>query len=244
MSTETTMTTTTTTTPGRRERLRAETVAEIKDAARRLLVTGGPAAVSLRAIARDMGMTAPALYRYFDSLDALVLALVTDLFEELRGAVEETAGTHARAEPLTRIAHMARAFRRWSLGHPAEFALMFGSPVPGVTQFAEQCGPVNDAGARFGETFFTVLGEFYASHPFEAAVPELPEERLRDILEPYRATFGDRFPLPVVYLLVAAWTRVYGIVAMEVFGHLTWAMTDVEPMFELEMARTLAQLAR
>jgi AcrR family transcriptional regulator len=227
----------TTTTPGRRERLRAETVAEIKDAARRLLVTGGPAAMSLRAIARDMGMTAPALYRYFDSLDALVQTLVTDLFEELRGVVERAAAANAHTDPLARVTHMARAFRFWSLGHPAEFALMFGSPVPGVAQFAEQCSPL-------GETFFTVLGEFYASHPFEAALPQVPTERLREILKPYVDAFGDRFPLPVVYLFVAAWTRLYGIVAMEVFGHLAWAMTDVEPMFELEMARTLAQLAR
>jgi Tetracyclin repressor-like, C-terminal domain len=89
-----------------------------------------------------------------------------------------------------------------------------------------------------------VLGEFYASHPFEAPLPRVPTERLRDILKPYVDAFGDRFPLPVVYLFVAAWTRLYGIVAMEVFGHLAWAMTDVEPMFELEMARTPAQLAR
>jgi AcrR family transcriptional regulator len=233
----------TTTTPSRRERLRAETVTEIKDAARRLLVAGGPTAISLRAIARDLGMTAPALYRYFDSLDALVLAIVTDLFEDLRAAVEDAATEHGEQEPLVRVGHMARAFRRWSLGRPAEFALMFGSPVPGVTPF-EQCGPVNDAGARFGETFFTVLGEHYARHPFGGAAPDLPDPALRQLFKPYLDTFGDRFPLPVIYLFVAAWTRLYGIVAMEVFGHLRWAMTDVEPLFEVELARTVSRLAR
>jgi AcrR family transcriptional regulator len=234
----------TTATPSRRERLRAETVTEIKDAARRLLVSGGPTAVSLRAIARDVGLTAPALYRYFDSLDALVLAIVTDLFEELRGAVGKLADDHAGEEPLARVTHMARGFRRWSLDHPAEFALMFGSPVPGVTQFAEHCGPVNDAGARFGETFFTVLGEHFTHHPLRADTPDLPEEALRELFEPYLDTFGDRFPLPVIWWFVVAWTRLYGIVAMEVFGHLGWAMTDVEPLFEVELARTVAQLAR
>jgi len=234
----------TTTTPSRRERLRAETVTEIKDAARRLLITGGPTAISLRAIARDVGMTAPALYRYFDSLDALVLAVVTDLFEELRGTVADVAADHAAAEPLTRISHMARGFRRWALTNPAEFALMFGNPVPGITQFAEHCGPVNDAGARFGETFFTVLGEHYARHPFGGALPDLSEPALRDLFRPYVDRFGDRFPLPVIYLFIAAWTRLYGIVAMEVFGQLRWAMTDVEPLFEVELARTVTQLAR
>ena len=225
----------TTTTPSRRERLRAETVTEIKQAARRLLVAGGPAAISLRATARDLGMTAPALYRYFASLDALLLAIVTDLFEDLRATVAEAAT--GDEEPLVRVGHMARAFRRWSLAHPAEFALMFGSPVPGIT-------PYNDAGARFGETFFTVLGEHYARHPFGGAEPDLPEPALRELFQPYLDTFGDRFPMPVIYLFVAAWTRVYGIVAMEVFGHLRWAMTDVEPLFEVELARMGSRLAR
>jgi len=227
----------TTATPNRRARLRTATSAEIKDTGRRLLVTGGPAAVSLRAIAREMGMTAPAIYRYFASLDALVLAIVTDLFEELRAAVEATAAAHADAPPLDRVAHMARGFRRWSLAHPAEFALMFGSPMPGVTP---PCSPASEAGARFGETFFTVLGEHLAQHPLPAA----PDAVDPGLFRPYLETFGDRFPLPVVYLFVASWTRLYGMVAMEVFGHLQWAMTDIEPLFERELSRTLAQLAR
>lgn len=230
----------TTATPSRRERLRTATVAEIKETARRLLITGGPAAISLRAIAREMGMTAPAIYRYFQGLDALVLAIVTDLFEDVRVSVQEAADQHAGADALTRIAHMARAFRRWSLAHPAEFALMFGSPVPGVTQFAAHCGPINDAGARFGETFFTVLAEHHAAHPFTGELPELPEL----VFRPYVDNFGDRFPLPVIYFFVSAWTRMYGIVAMEVFGHLQWAMSDAEPLFEAELAQTLQNWAR
>lgn len=226
--------------PSRRDRQRTATVAEIKEAARRLLVSGGPSAISLRAIARDMGMTAPAIYRYFESLDALVLSIVTDLFEELRISVERVAAVHAGDDPLTRVTHMARGFRRWSLDHPAEFALIFGSPVPGVTQFAAQCGPVNDAGARFGETFFTVLDEFHQAHPIQVTLPDLPDQ----VFQPYVEMFGDRFPMPVVYLFISAWTRLYGIVAMEVFGHLQWAVTDVEPMFELELARTVQTLAR
>jgi len=236
--------TTPTTTPGRRERLRAETVAEIKSTGRRLLVAGGPASISLRAIAREMGLTAPAIYRYFPSLDALVQAIVSDLFDELRASVEQVAAEHAGEDPLIRVGHLARAFRAWSLAHPAEFALMFGSPVPEVTPFAENCGPINDAGARFGETFFTVLGELYARRPFGVVMPDLPGTRLHEAFKPYLDTYGERFPLPVVYLFVASWTRLYGIVAMEVFGHLAWAMTDVEPLFELELARTLRELAR
>ena len=234
----------TTTTPGRRERLRAEAVSEIKAIGRQLLIDGGPPNITLRAIAREMGMTAPALYRYFDSLDALILAIVTDLLEELRVSVEAASAEHADEDPVVRVGHMARAFRRWSLANPAEFALMFGSPVPGVSAYAGHCSPITDAGARFGETFFTVLEEIYLRQPFGVDLPELPGIDLGDAFKPYRDAFGDRFPLPVVYLFVASWTRLYGIVAMEVFGHLAWAMTDAEPLFELELARTLQQMSR
>ncbi|RZU49727.1 TetR family transcriptional regulator [Krasilnikovia cinnamomea] len=234
----------TTTTPGRRERLRAETVAEIKLTARRHLVAGGPASISLRAVARDMGLTAPAIYRYFANLDALVLDIVTDLFEELRTAVEQVAVAYAEADPVIRIGHMARGFRRWSLAHPAEFALIFGSPVPGITQIGMVCGPVHEAGARFGETFFTVLDEIWRNRPPDEPPPGLSEPTLREVFQPYLELFGDRFPLPLVYLFMAAWTRLYGIVAMEVFGQLQWAMTDVEPLFEAELARTLQRITR
>src|SRR3954453_18475596 len=95
-----------------RERRRAETVTEIKDVARRLLVAGGPPAVSLRAISREMGMTPSALYRYFPGLDALVAALRGELFEEL-GRVTQAARDEVPADdPIQRITAMARAFRR------------------------------------------------------------------------------------------------------------------------------------
>src|SRR5258705_7881123 len=89
-------------TPTRRERLRTATVAEIKDHGRRLLTNGGPTAISLRAIARDMGMTAPAIYRYFPSLEALVHELTEDLYDELRENIEAARDALAAADPLTR----------------------------------------------------------------------------------------------------------------------------------------------
>src|SRR5215469_3655476 len=104
------------TAPTRRERLRTATVAEIKQLARRLLVDGGPSAISLRAIARDMGMTAPAIYRYFASLDALIQELVEDFFDELRAAVEAVPVDPGR--PAEQLMEMARALRRWSVAHP------------------------------------------------------------------------------------------------------------------------------
>lgn len=233
----------TTATPSRRERLRSSTVAELKSVARRLLVSGGPAAVSLRAIAREMGMTAPAIYRYFASLDALVAALTVDFYTELRHAVETARDRHPDTEPLRRLGEMARGLRQWARQHPTEFGLMFGSPVPGVTDFDRLAGPVYDAGASLGGAFLDAFGELYARHPFPAPPTAVLDERFTDRLGPYAELLGDRFPLPVVYVFLAGWTRLYGLVATEVFGQLHWAMTDAEPLFELELARILDELA-
>src|SRR4051812_44586825 len=106
-----------TTSPTRRERLRGAAVAEIKQTARKLLVEGGPPAISLRAIARHMGMTAPAIYRYFPSLDALVIELTGEICDELSGLVEAARDEAPADEPLLQLAAMARAFRAWSLAH-------------------------------------------------------------------------------------------------------------------------------
>jgi AcrR family transcriptional regulator len=226
-------------TPSRRERLREATVAEIKQSARRLLVEGGLPAMSLRAIGREMGMTAPAIYRYFESLTDLTLALVTDLFGEMTAAVERAAAEHAGDPPLTRIGHMARAFRAWSLANRAEFGLVFGSPLPGL---AERWAELDEGGARFCEAFFRVLDEQHATRPFEVRMTGAAE--LSHSFQPYFDAFGDRFPLPVVTQFVSCWARVYGLIAMEAFGQLHWAVTDAGPLFELELERTLRTLAR
>jgi AcrR family transcriptional regulator len=231
----------TTAPPTRRERLRTATVIEIKDAARRLLVTGGPAAISLRAIARDMGMTAPAIYRYFSSLDALIVDLTADLYDEVRHVVVAAREAEPASEPVRQLASMARAFRRWSVTKPAEFGLMFGSPVPGVTAFEDDCDHETSAAAQFGEAFLGPLGELWATGRFVTPPPELISRRLGAYLGPCMENHGD-LPVEVIYVFLSAWTRLYGIVALEVFGHLRWALSEEEPLFEMELAFLLDQL--
>src|SRR3974390_153058 len=133
----------------RRDRLRAATVEEIIRTARRLLVGSGPEAMSLRAIAKEMGMTAPGLYRYFDSHDELLRHVCANIFTELgqdiqqaiqagaaaaprhtprqpRGAPPASTPDQEAAKPTARPVAACREFRRWSLSHQAEFALLFG----------------------------------------------------------------------------------------------------------------------
>lgn len=223
----------------RRERLRTATLAEIKENARRLLVAGGPQAISLRAIARDMGMTAPAIYRYFPSLDALVIALVGDLLEEMQQAVAAARDT-AGDDPVRQLGAMARAFRHWSVGHPVEFALIFGTPVPELFPDRDY-GDLNQPSARLGEQFIQPIIELWRRGPFPAPPRDQIEQRMGHLLQPLRLNYPD-LPAEVAYVFLAGWSRLYGLVAMEVFRLFDWAVTEVETLFELELEQFTGQL--
>jgi AcrR family transcriptional regulator len=219
--------------PTRRERLRTATLGEIKHAARALVVAGGPAAISLRAIARDLGMSAPALYRYFPNLEALVMAVCADVYDEVYAAVTE-AGAEADNAAAKLIA-MARAFRTWSVAHPPEFALLFGSPVPGVVELEEDCESVEHPAARVGAAFLEPFAAVWRQFN-RVPVPDDPQ------LTRTLAIHGDVLGPAGMYAFLGAWTRLYGLVALEVFGHLRWALTDVEPLFEVELQTFVGQL--
>ena len=121
--------------PSRRDRVRAATADEIKQTARRILVAEGPEACSLRAIAREMGMTAPALYRYFDSREDLIKHVVADIFTEIAGGIHaavEAAGQASGGDMVAKLVAACGEFRSWSLGHKEEFGLLFGTPLPGL----------------------------------------------------------------------------------------------------------------
>jgi AcrR family transcriptional regulator len=203
-------------------------------------VAGGAPAISLRAIAREMGMTAPAIYRYFPGLDALVVELISDFYDELRIEVERARAV--TAEPIAALQEMSRAFRRWSIEHPAEFALVFGSPLPGVARIDEEFCEPDRAGARFGLPFMAAFSELWQQRPFRTPPREQIEARVVPYLKPYREKFGDDVPVEVIYTYLSAWTRLYGLVALEVFGHLSWAVTDAESLFEVEIASFTAGL--
>jgi AcrR family transcriptional regulator len=225
-----------------RERRRAEAVAEIKDVARRLLVAGGPSAISLRAISREMGMTTSALYRYFASLDALVAALRGELFEELGRVTQSARADALEDDPISRVLAMARAFRRWGLEHRQEFGLMLGPPVAGVAGPDQEPSAPDDAVACVGVAF---LGEF-AEMWRRGTLVVPPDDPIAGYLVPsldmYVAERAD-LEAPVVFAFLSAWTKLYGIIAMEIFGHMTWAVTDTEEFFEAELAEFARQLA-
>jgi AcrR family transcriptional regulator len=226
--------------PGRRDRLRQATAAEIRQTARRILVAEGPDAVSLRAIAREMGMTAPALYRYFTSREDLIRHVVADIFAELaadiRAAVSRASETDGSV--TAKLIAACQEFRRWSLGHHEEFGLVFGSPLPGMHELDDEV--IDPCALQFSDTFFSLFLELWRKQPFPVPADEEIEPRLRAQLARYREATGTALPLGTTLVFLQCWVRLYGVLSLEVFGHLRWALEDPAPLFEL----TLADLAR
>jgi AcrR family transcriptional regulator len=229
----------TTTRLSRRERVRRATMEEIKAVARAQMAAEGTAGVTLRAIAREMGMTAPALYRYFGSRDELVTALVTDAYEALADAMEaavEAAGPGGHAE---RVRAAFRAFRTWGLEHPTEFALIFGSPIPGYVA-PEATRP---AGLRYTDLLGRLLAEALADGDLDPDRIEVaPSPALARQVEDFqRRRGGPGLPAPVMAFGLGVWARVHGLVALEVFGHLAPAIGDGAALFEQELETIIRQ---
>ena len=223
----------------RRERVRRATVEEIKAVARAQMAAEGTAGVNLRAIAREMGMTAPALYRYFASRDDLVTALVTDAYDALADAMEAAVDAAGPGRHAERLRAAFGAFRAWGLAHPTEWALIFGSPIPGYVA-PETTRP---AGVRYTDLLGRLLAEAYADGSLDPARIDLrtPPALARQVEELQRRRGGPALPAPLLAFGVGAWARLHGLVTLEVFGHLAPAVGDGDALFEQELEAIVAQ---
>lgn len=231
--------------PSRRDRVRAATTQEIIQTARRLLVQQGPDAVSLRAIAREMGMTAPALYRYFGSHEELLRHVVADIFTELasyvRAAIHDAAAGAAglREAEVMAVKMIAgcRGFRAWTLEHVPEFSMIFGSPLPGLEVLREvHRDPTVDCGYQFGRVFLDLFGDLYRRRPFPIPADDDIDPALAAQLARYRELTGSDLPLGALQTFLRCWVLLYGTVSLEAFGHMRFALDDPAPMFELMLA--------
>jgi AcrR family transcriptional regulator len=222
----------------RRDRVRAETTEEIKQTARKILVEQGPESVTLRAIARDMGMTAPALYRYFGSHEDLIKHVIGDIFTEI-GAGIQAAIDAAGPDMTGKMIAACREFRCWGLSHKAEFGLLFGTPLPTLESLHTDQDVVAECAAKFSGAFFALFYELWRKHPFPVPADDEIDPGLREQLARNRDALGVDLPLGAGLVFLRCWVRLYGMVSLEAFGHLHFALDDAAPMFEL----TLAELA-
>lgn len=220
-----------------RERARAELTREITEIGRRQLGTEGATGLNLRAIARELGMVSSAVYRYFPSRDDLLTALIIDAYNAVGEAVEQADAACARDDHAGRWRAVCHAVRDWALAHPHEYALLYGSPVPGYQAPVDTVGPATRDTAVYGR----ILSEAYASgvlappDGFPAPPPSFSGDA--DVVRELMPGLPD----DLVARALAAWTGLFGFVSFEVFGQFTNVIADRRTLFDHQV-RTWGRL--
>ena len=181
----------------RREKILDITREEIKDTARQLMAEKGTAGLSVRAIARQMDLTAPALYHYYASLNDLITALIQDAFTQLADTLEATAADATLTTSAQRLTAVAHAHRQWALSHPIDFQLLYGNPIPDYTQPIDVTYP--PARRSFlvrARIFTTAIESGEMDLPVEYRdLPPVLEQSLLDLTQ----VDGHDLPLPALY---------------------------------------------
>lgn len=194
------------------------------------LTTDGAAALSLRAVARDLGLVSSAVYRYVASRDELLTLLVVDGYDELGDAVDAALERVDRADHAGRTVAIGRAVRTWGLAEPATYALLFGSPVPGYEAPAEQTtGP----GIRVAGRLVEVWEDAWRAGAIAAHEGPVSPRRLSRDLARIRKQMGLTVPDHVIARGLFAWAALFGCVTWEVFGQYgADTLTDPGDLFE------------
>ncbi|WP_198949990.1 TetR/AcrR family transcriptional regulator [Kineosporia sp. A_224] len=229
---------------GVRARARVELTRAIVETARRHLAQDGPANLSLRAVARELGMVSSAVYRYVPSRDDLLTLLIIEAYDALGAAAEKAEAKVPRTDLDGRFVAVGRAVRTWAIEHPHEYALIYGSPVPGYAAPQDTIAPAT----RVPAILIGVLADAVAAGVYDpAAAPEVPAA-VRRSLGPVRAAIPDVVPDDLVVRGIMAWSTLLGLVSMEQFGQfhnvLAEAASQREAFFTEALRRTSAVTTR
>jgi AcrR family transcriptional regulator len=214
---------------GVRERARAAVRAELVAEARRQLAEVGPAALSLRSVARAAGMVSSGVYRYFASRDELLTALIIESYDALGAELERAAARHRARPPLERWVATCRAARRWGVDHPHEWALVYGTPVPGYEAPQATVGPAQ----RVTRAFVGIVADAAdvgALHP-PCIDPARVPTKLAGELRRIAAELDVALTVDDFVRLITAWSQLFGMVSFELFGQTTGAITAHEELF-------------
>jgi AcrR family transcriptional regulator len=198
----------------RRERVRASTIEEIKTTARRLMAESGTVEVRFSDIAREMGLTAPALYRYFRDRDELLTALISDGYDDLANQLHAARASVAPGDPWGQLLAVSEAYRRWALEDPSRYALVFGMPIPGFAMPDDATTTMN--ARRAMGALVAVLEDAERHGLLDAPPAELHDVRLEDHL-------SDKLvdvPVERHHAAMHVWMAMHGFVSLEAFGHL------------------------
>jgi AcrR family transcriptional regulator len=216
--------------------------AEILAVAREHLAKEGAAALSLRSVARDLELAPSALYRYFDGRDALLSALIISAYESLAAEAERAADQahEAGTTDLERWLEVPRAARRWALERPHEWALIFGTPVPGYEAPEDTVEPYARAAGAMARTVAEAQSAGrLRSDGSTGGGTDTDTDELRQSLAPIAEGLSLDLPVPMMVRFVQAWATVVGVISLEIFGHWRNTILDPEAFFEAA-ARNLA----
>jgi AcrR family transcriptional regulator len=216
--------------PSRRERLRAETTREITAIALRQMATDGPGAISLRGIAREMGMTPRAIYSYFATRDDLITALISETSASLAHALETARETVPATDPGGRLLAWGQALREWALANSEGFQLIYGDTIPGYQPPDD--GPADQSARRICGGLNRLVAA--ACPPDQVADgfdwADFPPSYLKKI----QSEVPDISPA-VAALALRVWGRMHGLVTLEIYGHLRAVSNDPAALYRAEM---------
>jgi AcrR family transcriptional regulator len=215
-----------------RERVRAELIGEMTEVARRHLARDGAAGLSLRAVAREMGMVSSAIYRYFPSRDDLLTALIMDGYNAVGEAVEKAEAACPRDDHMGRWLAVCHAVRDWAVAHPQEYALLYGSPVPGYAAPEDTIVPAMRSAVVFGRIVGDAGRQGRLDPP--GGYPPPPASFAADAAMIAEAVLPD-LPDDVVARAVTAWPGLFGAVSFELFGQYNNVITDLAAVFDYAM---------
>ena len=216
--------------PTRRDRNRQAMLAEIKSVAQQQLAEGGPGALSLRAIARQIGTAPSALYRYFANYDELISALCIDAYNSAADAVIAARDTRPADDHAGRWWAICQAHRQWALDNTADFALIFGTPVPGYQAPAHVTGPAAGRIVTVSLQIYTAAVAAGTADPHRTQVPESFESA--DLLPILLGEGASNLPPQLAGITLTAWTSVLGYLTAEIFGSLRALVADTETLYQ------------
>jgi AcrR family transcriptional regulator len=216
-----------------RERARAEITQEIVEAGRRQLAEVGAQQLSLRAVAREVGMVSSAVYRYFPSRDDLLTRLIVDAYGALADHADAAEQAVGRSRYRERWLAATSAVREWAVKNPHEYALVYGSPVPGYQAPEATIEPATRVAAVLLRPIREAAqGELLSAPDVSPSGRKGLGRDLQSQLQAVAEAVAPELPLDVLVRVLMAWTHLFGAISFELFGHLVGSMDPASPFFE------------
>lgn len=223
----------TTSRPTRREQLRAQTLTEIKVLALEQIAAGGVQNLSLNAIGKAMAMSGAAIYRYFDSREQLLATLAVDAYTDLAATLE--AAAHRRyASAIARWRAVAAAYRTWALDQPHRYRLVFSTQVGSGELDPDQIIPAS------GRSMVVLLDSMADATPSTATAQQLPRALGAELRDWQKRTGMPDLPEGTLLAGFTAWTRLHGVISLELDGHLPSTGVDPRLLYDAEVSSLIA----